>query len=253
MNRNIKAFGLALVAAMTLGAFAAQGASAVVEHSFNSAVESTVLTGQTESDSNAEGKSRNVFTTTAGLTVECYSTFEGTQTGKTLDQVTVHLKTTCTGGSAVHTNGCNYVFDSDTTTSTSHFSATAEHAAVSIECEPSHWIEATRPGCNITIGDESSSAPVNQSLHGVKFTNVTHSSKSALTVNATIRTIHYVATAGSFCGLAGHPAGTYTNGKFDGVFEVTGYEDGEPVTGSTTEGRTWTHGAQTDISISGTP
>jgi hypothetical protein len=153
MTRNLKAFGLALVAMLAIGAIGAQGASAVVEHSFRSDAANTVLTGNTESYSDPNGQSRNLFTITAGLTVECYSTFEGTNAGTVRDTVTVHLNTTCTGGVSLHTGGCNDVFDSDTTQASGH-SASSEHASISLECEPSHWIEVTRPGCNITFGDD---------------------------------------------------------------------------------------------------
>ena len=253
MTRNLKAFGLALVAAMALGAIGAQGASAAVVHSFNSASEHTVLTGKTESYSNSENKSIETFTATAELTVECYGTYEGTISKKEVDTVTVHPKYSgCKGGASVHTSGCNYIFGSDTTEDANH-SASTEHASVSLECEASHWIEITRPGCNITFGDEASSKAVNQSLHGVTYKNVKDPVKHAITVTATVRTIHYEVTSGSFCGLAGHPAGTYKNGKLDGLVEVTGFESSIVESGSTTNGVVWKHGAQTDITISGTP
>ena len=250
MTRNhLKAFGLALVAAMALGAIGAQGASAVVEHSFRSALNETVLTGQTESYKNSENKSIEVFTATPNLTVECYGTYEKTVVGETVDQITVHPKyVNCRNEVIVDTDGCNYIFDSDTTTSP--HSASSEHAAVSLECEDEHWIEITRPGCWITFDDDSSGSPVNQSLHGVTYQNVTDSSKHAITVTATVRTIHYEVTPSSFCGLVGHPAGTYTSGKLDAKVEVTGYKESTLVSGDTTHGRVWSHGAQTDITIS---
>jgi hypothetical protein len=247
MTRNLKALGLALVAAMAIGAIGAQGASAVVEHSFRSGLTETVLTGKSESYSNANHESMEVLTATEGLTVECYGTYEGKQVGQTLDEVTVHPKyNTCKGGVTVHTNGCNYRFDSDTATSTAHFSATEEHANATLECSEGHTgIEITRPGCYIFFPP--------QTITGIRYTNVTHSSKSALTVSATVRTIEYTVTSGSFCGLAGHGAGTYTTGKLDGKVEVTGFAATTPVSGSTTEGTVWgTHSAdnQTNISIS---
>jgi hypothetical protein len=246
MTGNLKAFGLALVAAMALGAIGAQGASAVVEHSFRSGAANTVLTGASESYTT--GSSKDVFSATAGLTVSCDGTFEGTNTGTTTDTVTVHPKyhncTSSLGGSpTVHTNGCNYIFDSDTTQASGH-STSSEHAAVSLECETGHVIEITAPGCNFAFNVAQGSR------HGVRYSEVTHSSKKSITVTATVKTIAFNATSGSLCGLAGHSAGTYTTGTYDGKATVTGYTDSTVVSGSTTAGRVWSHGAQVDINLS---
>ena len=262
MTRNLKALGLALVAAMALSAIGAQGASAVVEHSFrsDSATGSTILTGSIETST------KDKFFPSAGSTpIECsVGTFSGTVSENPADTVTVHPKySSCKLGNAtahVTTEGCNYIFDSDTTQATSH-STSSEHAAVSIECESTHEITVTVTGiCVLHFTDESSSSPVNQSLHGVRYTNLDgssaadakHSSKSAITVTSTVRTIHYTATAGSFCGLGGISAGTHTTGEYEGVSSVTGYEHSANtvVTGSTTSGTTWHHSTQVNISIS---
>jgi hypothetical protein len=252
MTRNLKAFGLALVATMAIGAIGAQGASAVVEHSFRSGAANTVLTGQNVSYTT--GSSREVFSFTAGLTLSCDSTIEGTNVGTTRDTVTVHPKyhncTSSLGRSpTVHTNGCNYIFDSDTTQASGH-STSSEHATVSLECESTHVIEITAPGCNFAFAEQHSTPTVNQSLHGVRYTEVTHSSKKALSVAATIKTLAFNATSGSLCGLAGHPAGTYTTGTISGNTTITGYTDSTVVSGSTTAGRVWSHGAQVDINLS---
>jgi hypothetical protein len=242
MTRNLRAFGLALIAAVALGAIGAQAASAVTEHSFRAGDESMVLTGQT--------KNVDVLALTPGLTVECTATFEGTNVGTIQDTLTVHpTYSGCAGSVTVHTDGCNFILDTETTTSA--HSGGGEHAPVSLECEAGHAIEVTRPGCNLAFPDESSSSPTNQSLHGVRYTNLSnHSGKNAGTVTATVKTIHYVVTSGSFCGLAGHQAGTYSSGIYNGGSTVTGYAHGTVVSGSATEGRTWSHGAQIDISIS---
>lgn len=243
MTRNLKALGLALVVALALGAIGAQGASA---HNFTSSVEPTVLTGEAESP--------QVFTATSGLEVSCsVATFEGTVKTKSEDIVTVHPKySSCTsslGAATVHTNGCNYKFGSDTTQATGH-SASSLHAPVSLECESTHIIEITAPGCNISFAEKHSTTAVNQSLHGVTYTNLnSHSGKKAVTVNATVRTIKYNATAGSLCGLAGHPAATYSNGTYSGQATVTGYAESGFSSGSTTNGTVWSHGGQVDIEV----
>jgi hypothetical protein len=257
MTRNLKAFGLALVAMLAFAGIAAQGASAVVEHSFRLGANKTVLTGKNHSYTT--GSSKDVFTATGGVTVECDGTYENTEEGTTKDTLTVHPKYhNCKafgGNASVDTNGCNYVFDSDTTQANGH-STSSEHAAVSLECMAGHHILVTGPGCNLTFSANHSSVSVNQSLHGVRYTQlVSHSdpggvSKHALTVKATVRTVHYTVLGGSLCGLVGHPAGTYSNGSLDGAGSLTAYTDSTPVSGSTTLGQVWSHGAQVDLTIS---
>jgi hypothetical protein len=252
MTRNLKAFGLALVAMLAIGAFAAQGASAAEEHSFRSAANQTVLTGQNESY--GTGSSRDRFTATAGLAIECDSTFEGTNTGAETDTVRVRpTYSSCAGGVTVHNNGCEYVFDSDTEQASGH-STSSEHATVRLDCGANHEhsIEITRPGCNIAFSTthNSTGTTVNQSLSGVRYANTSHSSNSTITVTATAKTIRYIVTAGSFCGLAGHAAGTYSNGTYDGLASVTGYTHSTGGSGTMTTGRTWTHSSQSNISIS---
>ena len=256
MTRNLKALGLTLVAAMALGAIGAQGASAV-NHEFKSSAAETVLTGHAESGTHK-------FTATAGVFTECTNaTFEGENNGFTRNTVTVHpTYSSCnlSGGAesnvVVDTGGCNFVFGSDTEASAAHFSA-QEHARTGLECEGAHSasphvIEITAPGCRIAFEEtHANSVEVNQSLLGVNYTNVeSHGShsKKAITVNATVRTIRYTVTSGSFCGLIGHAAGTYSSGSYDGKASVTGYEKGTP-TGSTTNGFSWNHGTQTNIWI----
>jgi hypothetical protein len=259
MTRNLRAFGLALVAMLAFAGIAAQGASAVVEHSFRMGSASTVLTGQNESYTT--GGSQHVFEATPGLWVKCDATFEGTNPGEVRDTVTVHPKyhncTSSLGGApSVHTSGCNFIFDSDTTTH-SHSVNSSEHATASLECESAHsasphFIEITAPGCNFrfAVTHTSPTAEVNQSLHGIRYDQVTHSSKHAITVTATVKTIKFIATSGSLCGLAGHPAGTYSTGTLDGLAEVTGFAFSSETGGSTTNGRTYSHGAQVPLTIS---
>ena len=258
MSRNHpKAFGLALVAALALGAIGAQGASAVVEHSFRSDAtsEKTVLTG---SNAGETSPANHIFRAgTGGPTTTCTgATLSGTNIGNKTDTTTLHPKYTgCTAfgvGAPITTNGCNYIFDSDTTTNP-HFGG--EHAAVSLECETSHDI--TKDGaCKVTI-QESHTSPegkevtVNQSLHGVRYTAVTHSSKSSITVTATIGQIHYTTIGGIACNAIGKPQGTYTDGITEGKFTLTGFEDTDnSPDDSTTTGTTWTHGPQVNISLS---
>ena len=251
MTRNLKALGLALIAALTLGAIGAQGAAAVVEHSYRSDAtnETTVLTGQSESDYVFEAG-------TGGAKTICTSaTFSGTQTpkGNIRDTITLHpIYTSCklgTNSVTVTTGGCNYVLDSETTAG-SHFSG--EHATVSVECESTHDIQIDGPGCNITKKGNT----VNQSLHGVHLTTLSsaqsHSGRSAITISKTVGKIHYETKGGLACTAIGKPEGTYTDGITKGAFSVTGYEDntGVPATSSTTIGTTWHHSQQVNIAVS---
>ena len=249
MTRNLKALGLALIAALALGAIGAQGASAVVEHSYRSdaANEKTVLTGHSEGD--------HVFEAgTGGAKVTCTTaTFSGTQSGNIVDTVTVHpIYTSCKLGAnsvTVTTGGCNYIIDSDTTAG-GHFNG--EHATVSVECESTHDVEIDGPGCNITFKGNT----VNQSLHGAHITTLSsansHSGKSAVTVSGTAGKIHYETKGGLACTAIGKPQGTYTDGIYKGSVSVTGYEDNTGVapTSSTTIGTTWHHSSQVNIAVS---
>jgi hypothetical protein len=188
MTRNFKAFGLALLAMLAIGAIGAQGASAAVEHSFRSGASDTVLTGQNESY--GTGNSKHVFSATPGLKVECDATFIGRNTGTTRDEVAIRpAYSNCGSGVTVHNTGCDYFFDSDTEQETGH-SASSEHARVSLNCEDKHYIEITASGCNLAFYDTHDSTLVNQELSGVRYTQLSnHSSKHALTVNATVKRI----------------------------------------------------------------
>ena len=243
MTRNLKALGLALVGALALGAIGAQGAAAVVEHSFRSDAsnEKTVATGQNEGN--------HVFELgTGSAKITCsVGTFSGTYYGNTVDTVTVHPQFSSCGSATVTTAGCNIVFDSDTTANP-HFGD--EHAAASLECESTHDI-VVDAACTITIKGSAS----NQSLHGVRYTNLSsassHSGKSAITGDATVGKVHYETIGGLACNAIGKPAGTYTDGIYKGSVSVTGYEDNTGVapTGSTTNGTAWHHSSQVNISV----
>ena len=250
MTRNLKALGLALVAMLALGAIGAQGASAVVEHSFRSGAADFVLTGQNESY--GSGNSKHVIWATPGLKVECDATFIGRNAGVTVDTVAIRpTYSNCGAGVSVHNTGCQLVFDSETEQAPSH-SASSEHAKVNLDCEHKHYIEVTANGCNFALYDTLDNTTINQSASGVRYTQLSnHSSKHALTVNATIKTIKHVATAGSFCGLVGHAAGAYSTGMYEGFTTVTNYKFSTKTSGDDlTTGTTYSHGEQVDLTIS---
>lgn len=245
MTRNLKTLGLALVAALTLGAIGAQGVPAAVEHSFRSAANSTVLTGHIDGG--------NHLFEVGDFKVECpIATFEGKNVGEVRDTVTVHPKYgSCTASGflvEVDTHGCNFILDSDTTIS-AHSSGN-EHATVSIECEVGHHMMITTQFCSLTISASHNNVPVNQSLHGISYSSVMDSSKHSLATNWTVETIHYTALSGSACQFWKIAAGTHSDGVLTGKATLTGYEGDSPFSGSTTLGHAWSHGAQVDITIS---
>jgi hypothetical protein len=250
MTRNLKAFGLALVAMLAIGAIGAQAASAVVEHSFRSGAADFVLTGQNESY--GTGNSKHVISATPGLKVECDVTFIGRNTGMTVDTVAIRpAYSNCGNGVTVHNTGCEYIFDSDTEQESGH-SPSSEHARVNIDCEHQHYIEFTISGCNIAVYDTHDNTTVNQSLSGVRYTQLSnHSGKHALTANITAKTVKSIVTAGGFCGLIGHPAGTYKSMTYEGFATLTNYKFSTKTGGdSLTTGTTYSHSEQVDLTIS---
>lgn len=251
MTGKLRALGLVLFAALAMGAIAAQGTSA---HQFTSESNSTILTVENESSHTFS------ITGTKALTVICtIATATGTQSGTSVDTVTLHPSyASCSSISdpSVETAGCNYIFDSDTTTST--HSSSSEHAAVSIDCETTssgqhqHNLTISNSGCTIDIGStHPANTVVNQNLHGVRYGNLpSHagSGKGAVTFNSTASTI-LSTTTGNPCSLLGVKEGTYS-ATITSAFIITGYEHTNPTSGSTTNGFVWsTHGARVDISV----
>lgn len=246
MFRNLKAFSLVLAAAATLGAMGAQGASATAEHSFAAEDGPVVFTGHNESG-------QNTVWSFNGAAIECATaTLEATASQILTDMMTLHPKySSCTAlgtGATVNTDGCNYILDSDTTTHL-HSVSDNEDAAVRLECEASHHVTLVVPGCTLRVDDEHASVPVNQSLHGVTYAPISSSSRDSFTLTWTLSTVHYTAM-NSVCALYGIPKGTRTDGTVTGKTTLTGYEDSTVLSGSTTAGRTWSHGAQVGIGFS---
>lgn len=217
MTRYLKVLTLTALAAIASGAIAVQAASAAVEHSFTSEVEKTRLTGTSVGE--------NIFSLTASpIKWGCESTtFSGTVTGTKVDQISIHPEFSgCQWNGAeatTITEGCNYVLDSDTTTS-SHFPS-QEHAAVSVQCEAGKYIGVNISGCTLKISNGSGE---NQSLHGTTYQTSGSGAGADIKINWTLRTMHYTAT-GAYCALLGISTGTYSVGDFDGVTTLKGYED----------------------------
>lgn len=249
MNSKVKALVVVLSAAVTVGAVGilqAASASQNIQHTFSSSKNSTILTAEVEAGTEHRfilGPSTDECKTALGV---------GTMPATTADTIT--LRPTygeCQGtvgagkfAATLTNDGCAWVLDSDTTTS-SHLSG--EHASVSLECEHKHEITTTSMGCVVGIGDTHppSGGTVNQGLHGVTFASIENG--KALTVTWKVRTLTYT-TQGANCALLGIPAGTYTNGQIEGVTIIRGYED-TGFTGSLTNGFSVTEGIQVTLGL----
>lgn len=264
MTHKLKGLSLALLVALAIGTIAAPMAAGA-DHNFTSSAFIYVLTGTNEQST----KSKFTVTGTKALSIECTDAhLEGTQAGASVDLITLHpTYASCQTGPfpisvAANTGGCNYVFDSDTTGSA--HSSSDQHATTTIECETmlqeeskhTHvitFVTATIGGKSCTM-EIASTHPagtiVNASLHGMRYINLTShgsGSKEAVTFKWTVKTIHTKVT-GALCSTFGVPEGTYS-ASYEGESEVTGYEYFNQPGGSTTNGRTWSHGPQVDFTV----
>lgn len=251
MSRKIKALGLALFAAFAFSAIVAQAASAAVEeHEFvTTGEETTVLTGHQES-----GENHHTFRVgSVERTLTCHvATFSGTVVGKEVDHVEVVPKyeecrsdLSSTGAATVHTSGCTYTFDSDTEETVINEVAET-HATVSLTCPESKYITIIDSGCEIRV-------PPFKELHGVTYENYQDNELDAVTVKATVREIPAFSTGGLPCFVAGltNIVGKEHKSVYTGGTEVTGYKD-ESTTAEGEEHK-YTEGAQTNITVKGTP
>lgn len=232
MSRNLKMLGLALAAVFAFGAIAASGASAAVEHTFNSEIEKTVLTG----DNDGLGSLTLTVTGKSGTKVPVTCTtasFAGDQAGKTADGITLHPtfgKPNTKGeagscklaglGVTITTTGCNFTFDSDTSAN----GLGGEDATTSVECEAGKAMKSAAAGCTVSIASESGGKPVNQNLHGISYANEGAGESRTVKVTSAVKGIHWTAS-GVFCGLVGLANGeTGTNGEFTGTVSTKGFE-----------------------------
>ncbi len=225
MIRNYKAFGLALVAMLALGALAAQGVSAQPLTTEGLASGTVYTTG------NQEGQ--YIFKSGGGE-VKCSEVvFAGKGTvseGKNSEQtVTPSYPTNtpsgannCTAfgfaGTHVITNGCTFTLTTPTggVTNEPTWNASSDihmlcPAGKSIEITPTFFGASV---CTQFIGPQT---PTGGHIVG---TNITDNEKMAITLNTTITGIHYIGTGGS-CG----ENKTNTDGSLTGSSKVTCYSD----------------------------
>lgn len=239
MKRNLKALGLALVAAFAMSVVAASAAQAEKGLLTETNNEYPVaITGHEENDPNAF--------TLQGNATECSDvTFEGTIEEATTNlTITPHYTECVSGGvkSKVHLNGCDYTFTTGTLTA-GHEVA---HGSVHVICPEGKNIELTIPEagtlCQVHIPGQAPEGEVtytnNPALSGDEFDDVTVDVDVDVAVNVTKESI--------FCPLA---AGVDT-AIYESEVTVTGWEDLGIHENPNTPGKdTLTEGSQLDIHV----
>lgn len=155
MTRSLKSQGLALIAALALGAMLASSASAT-EREFHSDGPWTVSTGEnTEAHVFKVGSAGSVTCTKAEFENRSWGSEVSASTYKA-DQLTVIGRWSgCTfGGMAavVKTNHCAFVVDSDTTKTENPEGG--EDSNVEIECAEGNKIEVHTSICTVTVGPQ---------------------------------------------------------------------------------------------------
>lgn len=187
MTRNLKVFGLALMAMFALTAVAASAAQAI---EFHSEIENTTVTAKTEAGSNS------VFDA-AGASISCTSgTFTGSQVAKTSATLTVtpaYSGCTFLGvlNVPVKVNNCQYTF-----------SANGEVAVTGGSCTA---ITFEAAGCKVEVKAQSG-------LKEVTYTNLKTGTEREVTVTPHVTGIKYTATG--LCPKIGtFSDGNYTSGN----------------------------------------
>jgi len=243
MTRNLKAFGLALCAALALCAMAAAGASA---HKFKSdatqAGEKTFLTAEQKTDGNTKNihggnlaGNQEFQATTADTNkvlkckkVDAKANFTGPST-ETLTATNVKYEECAnweTEGEVtkeataltVDFTECDYVFGSTTTPNPDKPAGKygeGEHAAVQIKCPVGQEVHIKATHFNL----ECITLP-EQTVHGVKYFNGETEGVEDVSIHATVHGIE--STTQNVCGEGVHTDGTYT-----GEVTVTGFRDPE--------------------------
>jgi len=207
MIGKMKVIGLALMASF---AFSGMATAEAMGHQFFSATGSTVLTGENEGPHEMSSE---------GATVTCESVgLKGTQSGGEVDQIRLHPEYAgCTfleSEATVTTNGCDYVFDSDT--------GGGGSAQVEVDCEGENAIEIETGGCTIAV--ES------QLADGVTYTNVESLNEFPwIVIKIIVKiTIKIIKKKGLFCGLIGNTA-AYEGEALTSGYVNEGGSEGEQV------------------------
>ncbi|HVQ58625.1 MAG TPA: hypothetical protein VMS60_06920 [Solirubrobacterales bacterium] len=235
MTRNLKAIGMALAAVLALGAFAASTALAEgTPEYFHAEKQNVVVTGAEENT-----QVLSIPTGSGPLTVECeHISVEGTQSGKEHaagnfeSEFSTVRPTYYNGTLAQHKEGataakCNSFLGKNTVrvdTEACHYKlySTTDangHAKSDVICAEGQSIKITGPaGCTITIKPQTG-------LTGVHYTNKEAGSSRDITVESTVKNIHYAASFA--CLFAGIPS-TGTDASYTGNVTAKGFTDEDP-------------------------
>lgn len=215
MIRNVKAFGLALMAVCAVGAVAAQGAFAV-DHTFQATGKYLTSTNIKHPD----GTGPDHVLSAGAAKISCATaSFEGEQAAEKADEQTVTPKySNCKLGenpATVTNEGCAYTFDSDTT-SEGESGTKGESGTVKV-CNGGGAIKVSAAGCVITFGEQGP-------LHGIKYSN-SGTEPTHVDVTAHVFGIKYTTNKAFACTLAGLPtSGEGSNGTYLGNATTTAYK-----------------------------
>jgi len=241
MTRNLKAFGLALCAALALCAVAASGASADLFKSDASQGGKTWLTAEQKTDGNTKnihgenlaGYQEFQFTTAdTNKVLKCEevsakANFEGPGT-ETLTYTNVKYEkcnnwiTNEAGeterSTVLHVNftECDYVFGTTTTPNPGKPAGKygeGEHAAMQIKCPVGQEIHTKATNFEL----ECATTP-EQTVHGVKYFNGETEGIEDVSIHATVHGIE--STTQGVCG-----EGVHTDGTWTGEITVTGFNN----------------------------
>jgi hypothetical protein len=246
MKRNLKALGLAMVAALALSAVAASSAQALNAHHFQVGKAPAVITAHDET-----GAAKPAFSITGGEhVVECgTATYEGT-VNKKIENTEVTVVPTYSGcevdgliPATIDVNHCAYLLTNKTNAN--------GDAELHIECAKK---EGTEEHTEITITYEifGSKCVVHihptQTLVGVHYTQTENpeSKKKDITIKATLSGIKYLETGSGFC----PPTHTGEDGTLNGGITATAYEDlGSELVGTEKTTPSFTEGNVIDLEL----
>jgi poly(3-hydroxybutyrate) depolymerase len=231
MTRNLKALGLALVAAFAMSAVAASAAQAEAAH-FTATSPTGFVTLHATQDPDNPGQE---FEVNSGLTECDIVTATGTAPN-TAASVTVH-DVTYTGDyfeggneceafgleSEVEFNGCEYEFHAGTIVNPG-----TSAGSVDLVCAGENEVEIVVAGGLCTV-----SVPPQTGINGITYHTVETNEIEEITVEAHSSNIKY--SESGACG-----SGTDTNGVYNGRSTVKAFEDDEGVDGN-----------QVDVTITG--
>lgn len=233
MNRNLKVFGIALIAIFAMSVVATAAAEAK-EDKFFFSQHPVVITGASEGPV--------VFTVSAGkIKIECAkSTLAGTSTANNNQAIEITLHPTFSecqipggfGAATIDTKECNFIFSGRTDNN--------EDATVELECVGANKIKITNAFCNLTFGP--------QAVKGATYTNgkekIGEVERKDVTIKTTLSKLEYELENVKALGCAGFGgAGIDVDGTFNGAYTATAYED----FGGPTEEDKFTEGAVLDF------